>query len=402
MTVSWKNVKQDKMKYDFDRVVCRRGSGSVKWDAIRADGVIPMWVGDMDFPAFPAIVDALRQRVEHGVYGYALVSDNYYDAVIRWFNRRHDWMIDRDWIIYTSGVVPAVSCAIKALTLPGEKVLVQTPAYHCFFSCIKNNGCEILDNPLRREGDTYEMDFEDFERKCADEKTTVFLLCNPHNPVGRAWTRDELCRVTDICLRHGVSVISDEIHCELTMPGVSYVPFASVSDAARDHCVTCCSPTKAFNIAGLQIANIICANTGMRRKVDRAVNIHEVCDVNVFSPLALQAAYDEGEEWLDQLRGYLWDNYLTLRQYLQKRLPLVRVTKLEATYFVWLDISALGISSTQAFDALLHKGKVYVNNGVEFGALSGEGFLRVNIGCPRSTLLEGLRRIVEVLDDYPS
>lgn len=388
------------MRYDFDAVVNRRGSGSVKWDAIKADDVIPMWVGDMDFPAFPAIIDALRQRVAHGVFGYAQVPDRYYDAIVSWFSRRHGWTIDRDWIIYTSGVVPAVSCAIKALTLPGEKVLLQTPAYHCFFSCVKNNGCEILDNPLRRNGDTYEVDFEDFERKCADEKTTVFLLCNPHNPVGRAWTREELRRMSDICLRHGVSVISDEIHCELTMPGVDYVPFASVSDEARDNSVVCCSPTKAFNIAGLQIANVICADTRTRRKVDRAINIHEVCDVNVFSHLALQVAYDEGEEWLDQLRAYLWDNYQALRRYLGERLPQVRVTRLEATYFVWLDISALGITSTQAFDTLLHEGKVYVNNGVEFGPPSGEGFLRVNIGCPRATLMEGLRRVADALGAY--
>lgn len=385
------------MKYDFDLIVNRRGSGSMKWDAISEDGVIPMWVGDMDFPTLPAITEALRHRVAHGVFGYSQVADSYYEAVINWFARRHDWNVSRDWIIYTSGVVPAVSCAIRALTLPGEKVLVQTPAYHCFFSSIRNCGCEILDNPLRRRGDTYEVDFEDFERKCADEKTTVFLLCNPHNPVGRVWTPWELTRMQEICLRHGVTVVSDEIHCELTMPGFHYTPMASISERACLNTITCCAPTKAFNLAGLQIANVICANTKLRRKVDRAINIHEVCDVNVFGPLALQAAYDEGEEWLDQLRQYLYDNYQTLCQYLGERLPQVGITKLEATYFVWLDISALGITSTRAFEVLLHKGKVLVSNGVEFGALSGEGFLRVNIGCPRATMMEGLRRIADTL-----
>ncbi len=385
------------MKYDFDLIVNRRGSGSMKWDAISEDGVIPMWVGDMDFPTLPAITEALRHRVAHGVFGYSQVADSYYEAVINWFARRHDWNVSRDWIIYTSGVVPAVSCAIRALTLPGEKVLVQTPAYHCFFSSIRNCGCEILDNPLRRRGDTYEVDFEDFERKCADEKTTVFLLCNPHNPVGRVWTPWELTRMQEICLRHGVTVVSDEIHCELTMPGFHYTPKASISERACLHAITCCAPTTAFNLAGLQIANVICANTKLRRKVDRAINIHEVCDVNVFGPLALQAAYDEGEEWLDQLRQYLYDNYQTLCQYLGERLPQVGITKLEATYFVWLDISALGITSTRAFEVLLHKGKVLVSNGVEFGALSGEGFLRVNIGCPRATMMEGLRRIADTL-----
>lgn len=388
------------MRYDFDKITDRRGSGSMKWDAAGDPEVIPMWVGDMDFPAPPAVTEALRQRVDHGVFGYAMVPPAYYESVTGWFQRRHQWKIDPAWIIYTSGVVPAVSCAIRALTLPGEKVLVQTPAYHCFFSSIRNCGCEILENPLRPAGDTYEIDFEDFDRKCADEKTTVFLLCNPHNPVGRVWTREELSRLLAICLRHGVTVISDEIHCELTMPGYSYVPFASLGEGAARHSVICCAPTKAFNIAGLQIANIVCADTLLRRKVNRAVNIHEVCDVNVFSYLALQAAYDHGEEWLDQLRQYLWDNYQALRQYFQAELSAVKVTKLEATYFVWLDISAFGVSSAQAFQDLLHLGKVYVNEGTEFGTATGEGFIRVNIGCPRATMTEGLRRIVATLRRY--
>lgn len=388
------------MTYDFDKIVNRRGTGSMKWDEAEDPEVIPMWVGDMDFPTLPAITDALKERVTHGVFGYTLVGPAYYEAVTGWFARRHQWHIDPSWIIYTSGVVPAVSCAIRALTLPGEKVLVQTPAYHCFFSSIRNCGCEILKSPLRPVGDTYEIDFEDFDRKCADEKTTVFLLCNPHNPVGRVWTREELSRLLDICLKHGVTVISDEIHCELTMPSYAYVPFASLGEAASLHSVICCAPTKAFNIAGLQIANIVCADTRLRRKVNRAVNIHEVCDVNVFAPLALQAAYNHGEKWLDQLRRYLRDNYEALCQYLHAELPAVKVTRLEATYFVWLDISALGLSSTEAFNALLRRGKVYVNDGTEFGA-AGEGFIRVNIGCPRATMMEGLRRIVTTLGEYP-
>lgn len=385
------------MDYDFDKVVNRRGSGSMKWDEAADPDVLPMWVGDMDFPAPPAVVEALRRRVEHGVFGYAMVPQSYYASVTNWFQRRHQWTIDPSWIIYTSGVVPAVSCAIRALTLPGEKVLVQTPAYHCFFSSIRNCGCEILENPLRPVDDTYEIDFEDFDRKCADEKTTVFLLCNPHNPVGRVWTREELSRLLAICLRHGVKVISDEIHCELTMPGYSYVPFASLGEEARLCSVICCAPTKAFNIAGLQIANIVCADEYLRRKVNRVINIHEVCDVNVFSYLALQAAYDHGEEWLDQLRQYLWQNYQSLRDYLWKALPLAKVTKLEATYFVWIDISVYGLTSDEAFETLLHEGKVYVSRGTEFGAATGEGFIRVNIGCPHATMMEGLRRIVTTL-----
>lgn len=238
-----------------------------------------MWVADMDFHTAPAIVDALRCRVEHGIFGYTRVPDSYYDAVTDWFSRRHGWEIDREWMIYTSGVVPAVSAIIKALTQPGDKVLVQTPVYNCFFSSIRNNGCEIVSSPLQKEGGTYHMDFDDLERKAADEKVKVMLLCNPHNPAGRVWTREELMRVGEICLRHGVTVVSDEIHCELVFPGHVYIPFASLSDKFLRHSVTCLSPSKAFNMAGLQIANIICADGDMRRKIDKAININEVCDV---------------------------------------------------------------------------------------------------------------------------
>lgn len=235
--------------FDFDTVINRRGTNSYKWDIVKEEDVIPLWVADMDFKAAPTILEALKKRVEHGVFGYTLVPDSYYEAIINWFARRHNWQIDRSWIIYTTGVVPAVSCAIKALTLPGEKVLIQTPDYNCFFSSIKNNGCEVAENELVRRGDSYEVDFEDFERQCADEKTTVFLLCNPHNPAGRVWTKEELERMNDICLTYGVRVISDEIHCELVMPGHRFTPFAAISDACRDNSVVLNSPTKAFNIA---------------------------------------------------------------------------------------------------------------------------------------------------------
>ena len=232
------------MKYDFDKVVPRRGTNSYKWDLVKQDDVIPLWVADMDFAVAPPIQEALRKRMEHPVFGYTLVPNSYYEAVINWFDRRHNWHIEKDWILYTSGVVPAVSCAIKAFTLPGEKVLLQTPAqtpaYNCFFSSIRNQGCEVLENELVREGDTYRIDFEDFERKCADEKTTVFLLCNPHNPCGRVWTKEELQRMADICRKHHVKVISDEIHCEIIMPGYHFTPFALVD---QDNSVTLNSPS---------------------------------------------------------------------------------------------------------------------------------------------------------------
>ena len=388
--------------FDFDTVINRRGTNSYKWDIVKEEDVIPLWVADMDFKAAPAILEALKKRVEHGVFGYTLVPDSYYEAIINWLARRHNWQIDRSWIIYTTGVVPAVSCAIKALTLPGEKVLIQTPDYNCFFSSIKNNGCEVAENELVRRGDSYEVDFEDFERQCADEKTTVFLLCNPHNPAGRVWTKEELERMNDICLAHGVRVISDEIHCELVMPGHRFTPFAAISDACRDNSVVLNSPTKAFNIAGLQIANIICADPAMRRRIDRAVNINEVCDVNPFGVVALQAAYNESEEWLDSLNHYIWGNYLALKEFIAKELPRLEVTRLEGTYLAWVDIKATGLTSDEAYEKLMKEGRVYVNSGTMYGRRAGEGYLRINLACPRATLLEGMKRMGGVLRQYLS
>lgn len=388
--------------FDFDTVINRRGTNSYKWDIVKEEDVIPLWVADMDFKAAPAILEALKKRVEHGVFGYTLVPDSYYEAIINWFAHRHNWQIDRSWIIYTTGVVPAVSCAIKALTLPGEKVLIQTPDYNCFFSSIKNNGCEVAENELVRRGDSYEVDFEDFERQCADEKTTVFLLCNPHNPAGRVWTKEELERMNDICLTHGVRVISDEIHCELVMPGHRFTPFAAISDACRDNSVVLNSPTKAFNIAGLQIANIICADPAMRRRIDRAVNINEVCDVNPFGVVALQAAYNESEEWLDSLNHYIWGNYLALKEFIAKELPRLEVARLEGTYLAWVDIKATGLTSDEAYEKLMKEGRVYVNSGTMYGRRTGEGYLRINLACPRATLLEGMKRMGGVLRQYLS
>lgn len=383
------------MKYDFDHITARRGTNCYKWDEPEEEGVIPMWVADMDFPAAPAIQEALQKRLNHGVFGYTMVPDSYYDAITSWFSRRHGWQIEKDWIHYTTGVVPAVSCTLKALTLPGENVLVQTPVYNCFFSSIKNSGCNIMESPLKRQGDTYIIDFEDFERQCADEKTTVFLLCNPHNPGGRVWKKDELERMNDICMKHHVRVVSDEIHCELVMPGNTFTPFASVSDACRDNSIILNSPSKSFNIAGLQIANIICKNPTWRRRINRAININEVCDVNPFGPVALQAAYNESGEWLDELNQYLWENYQTLKQFFSKELPQVEVFRLEGTYLVWIDITATGLTSDEATERLLKEGKVMVSSGTLYGKQAGEGFLRLNIACPRSVMMEGLKRIAD-------
>ena len=387
------------MKYDFDEIVNRRGTNSVKWDEAKEEGVIPMWVADMDFKAAPCILEALKKRVDHGVFGYTMVPDSYYESIISWFERRHQWHIERDWIIYTSGVVPAISAIIKALTEPGDKVLVQTPVYNCFFSSIRNNGCTIAENALVRKGNSYEIDFDDFERQAADEKTKVFLLCNPHNPAGRVWTPEELSRMNDICLRHSVKVIADEIHCELVMPGHVFTPFAAVSKACQDNCITTNSPTKSFNIAGLQIANIITNNAEDRQKIDRAININEVCDVNPFGIIALQAAYNEGEDWIDQLNIYLWENYQALKTFFKDNLPQLEVIDLEGTYLVWVNVRATGMTGNELTDKLLKEGKVFVNRGTMYGKTTGADYIRINIAMPRSLMLEGLKRMKSVIDE---
>lgn len=380
------------MKYDFDKTIDRRATNSYKWDSA-PEGVLPMWVADMDFRTAPAIIDALQKRVAHGIFGYTRVPDAYYDAVTSWFSRRHGWDIDREWIIYTSGVVLAVSAVIKALTVPGDKVIVQTPVYNCFFSSIRNNGCEIVSNPLRRTADTYEMDFDALERCAADPRAKVMLLCNPHNPAGRVWTPDELTRLGNICLRNGVTVVADEIHCELVYQGFKYTPFASLSDAFLHRSVTCVSPSKAFNIAGLQIANIVAFDNDLRSRIDKAININEVCDVNPFGVAATIAAYNEGEEWLNQLVDYLHGNYEAMAEFCRRELPEFPITRLEGTYLVWMDCSSLGMPSDALEHALLDDARLWLNAGTMYGA-EGEGYMRWNIACPRSVMLDGLNRFL--------
>ena len=383
------------MKYNFDEIINRRGTNSYKWDTT-APGVDAMWVADMDFRTAPCITEALRRRVEQGIFGYTFVPDEYYRATVGWFSRRHRWIIDPTHIIYTSGVVPAVSAIIKGMTRPGDKVIVQTPAYNCFFSSIRNNGCQLSANRLRYENGVYSIDFEDLERRAADSEAKVLLLCNPHNPSGRVWTRAELERVADIAIRNGLFVISDEIHCELTYEGHDYTPFASLGEDIARRCAVCVSPSKAFNIAGLQIANIIASDSEVRRKIDRAINDNEVCDVNPFGVIATIEAYTNGEEWLDALRKYLWGNYVVLRDFFHRELPSYPVTDLEGTYLAWIDCSAAEIGADKLERLLEKDAKVRLNAGTMYGD-GGENFLRINLACPRELIEKALPRIARVL-----
>lgn len=390
------------MEYDFSKPTDRRGTDSYKWDSAPEADIIPLWVADMDFETFPAITEALQRRVAHGIFGYTRVPEAYYEAVCRWFDKRHGWHINREDIIYTSGVVPAVSAVIKALTLPGDQVIVQGPVYNCFFSSIRNNGCEMVSNSLiyNKEELRYEIDFDDLERKLAHERARLMLICNPHNPGGRVWTRDELTRMAELCRKYGVRVVSDEIHCELTLYDNEYVPFGSLPDELSRGSITCCSPSKAFNTAGLQIANIVCRDAEVRNRIDRAININEVCDVNPFGVIALQAAYsDEGYEWLTQLRKYISANYDLLMERFARELPKCKVMRMEGTYLAWIDCSELHIPSDEIEEMLMHENKVWVNAGSMYGA-EGTAFIRINMACTSELLNEGITRIVNGLGAY--
>ncbi len=379
------------MTYDFDTPVDRRGSGSYKWDSDRSPGLLPLWVADMDFRTAPAITEALAARVAHGIFGYTLVGDEYYKAVVDWFNRRHNWEIDPRKIIYTSGVVPALSAIIKALTRPGDKVLVQTPVYNCFFSSIRNNGCQAVECPLIPCDGTYRMDFDALATAAADPGARLLLLCNPHNPAGRAWTAEELTTLGEICHANGVRVVSDEIHCELVFAPARHIPFASLPGEASAEAIVCISPSKAFNIAGLQIANIVCPDHEVRAAVDRAINDNEVCDVNPFGVAATVAAYNHGEEWLAQLLDYIHANYEFMADYCRRHLPELPLARLEATYLVWMDCRRLAMTSESIEQQLLSDSALWLNAGTMYGA-AGEGYMRWNIATQRSVLAEALER----------
>lgn len=374
-------------KFDFDTSVERRGTNSIKWDKCHCHDELPLWVADMDFRTSPAIIEALRKRVEHGVFGYSAPGKDYYDAVNDWFTRRHGWSIPMEQIIYTTGVVPATSAVIKALTKPGDGVVIMTPVYNCFFSSIRNNECEAVESPLRMVDGRYEIDFNNLEEKLALPSSKIMLLCNPHNPGGRVWTKEELAKVDELCVKHGVTVLSDEIHCEIVMPGFHYTPFALVATAPY---VSMISPSKTFNTAGLHLANIVSPSEDFRSKIDRAVNINETCDVGPFGITALIAAYREGEPWLNAMIEYVLGNHNYLCEVLSDVKGL-KIMKMEGSYLAWIDVSYLGIPVAELSDRLRHEANVWFQSGTTYGK-DGEGYLRINLATSRKTLEEALRR----------
>ncbi len=378
----------------FDNIIKRRGSGSYKWDTPKSDDVLPMWVADMDFPVAPCIQKALEKRVNHGVFGYTLVGESYYNAVINWFGMRHNWTIERENILYTSGVVPAISCCIKAMCMTGRECTCADTRLQLFLFKHTQSGMPDCGKRIGKRGQHLQNRFRRFRTQVRRRQDHRFSSLQSSQSRGTCGTREELEKMNNICMRHGVRVIADEIHCELVMPGHEYTPFASVSKECEDNCVALGSPSKAFNTAGLQIANIVCSNSELRRRIDRAINIFEVCDVNPFGPVALEAAYTkEGERWLEELNGCIWKNYQTLKIFLADNLPQIKVMELEGTYLAWLDRRDLGISSAEAEELLLEKKANSCFRGTDYGQKAGEGYLRMNLACPPQLLEEGLKRM---------
>ena len=387
------------MKYDFDRVVDRRGTYSIKWEV--EPGELPMWVADMDFQTAPQIMDAMRKRLENGVYGYTYIPKEWNDAYINWWRDRHHIQIENDWIMFCTGVIPAISSTVRKLTTPGENVLIQTPVYNIFFNSIINNGRFVAESPLAYDGDRYTIDWEDLEQKLSDPQVSMMILCNPHNPVGNIWDRKTLERIGELCRKYHVIVFSDEIHCDLTAPGKEYVPFAGVSEICRSISVTAIAPTKAFNIAGLQTAAVMVPDELLRHRMWRALNTDEVAEPNAFAVDATVAAFGEGGEWLDALREYLQENKKTVKEYIQKEIPQIKVGSLDVTYLLWLDCSKI-TDNTEGLNVYLRKkAGVYLSEGNIFGG-NGAGFLRFNTATTRKNILEGLKRLKSGIEGYLS
>ncbi|MDO9555531.1 MAG: MalY/PatB family protein [Atribacterota bacterium] len=386
------------MKYDFDEVIDRTKYHSVKWDELETTfgaipkDVLPMWVADMEFRSPQPVIEAIKKAAEHGIYGYTSRSDSYYQAIIDWMERRHSWKVKKDWLAFSPGVVPALSFIIRAFTQPGDKVVVQPPVYYPFFRVIENNGCHVVNNPLKLSNKKYFMDYDDLERKVDDPRVKLVILCSPHNPVGRVWQKEELIILGEICLEHNIIVVSDEIHADILFKGYKHLPFASISPAFAHNSITCTAPSKTFNLAGLQTSTIIIPNKKYYKIYNNALDGLALDENNVFGLVALEAAYRYGEEWLEQLLFYLNKNLKFLMKYFKERIPKIKVIRPEGTYLVWLDCRQLGLSAKDLNNFMIKKAGVALDDGYWFG-IEGEGFMRINIACPRSFLEEGLKRI---------
>lgn len=386
------------MKYDFDRIISRKGTYTEKWEPqvleekFGTADALPLWVADMDFAVAPPIQEAIAARAAHPIYGYTVRPDAYYDAIIGWQRRRHGWEVERDWICYTQGVVPAVCYAIQALTGPGAKVLIQEPVYYPFRKVIESTGRQVVSSDLICRDGRYEMDFDDLERRLGDHDVEVMILCSPHNPVGRVWTREELLRVGQLCIQNSVVVVADEIHNDLIMPGQKHIPFATLGDLFAEMSVTCTSLSKTFNLAGLQASSIIIPSDSIRAKYQAQLTRSSISDQNPFSIAATIAACGQGEEWLEEALEYIYGNYQVLCGILAQRMPQAVAAPLEGTYLAWVNLSAYEPDAEKLEKFVSGTAKVALDGGSWFGE-SGKGWLRVNLACPRALVTEAMERI---------
>ncbi len=383
--------------YDFSKMTNRRGSGSYKWDVGKNE--LPMWVADMDFEIAPAIIDALHQRIDHKIFGYNVIGDDYFAAYQNWWQRRHHFHIEKEWMMFVTGVVPAISSIVRKVTTVGENVLIMSPVYNIFYNSILNNGRHVISSDLVYDGNEYHIDFDDLESKLALKQTSLMIFCNPHNPVGKIWDRKTLDRIGKLCKKHHVIVLSDEIHCDIVRPGKEYIPFASVSKTNLENSITCIAPTKAFNMAGLHSACIVVYDEVLRHKVNRGINTDEVAEANSFAICATKAAFNESEAWLDELNEYIQHNKDYAKQFIEKELKDIHLVDGDATYLLWIDCHQICHDSVELTRFIrLHTG-LYVSDGLEYGK-NGKAFIRMNVACPFERLQDGLHCFKEGIELY--
>lgn len=382
-------IEEKKMKYDFDRVIDRRNTNSYKWDSEK--DVLPLWVADMDFETAPCVKEAIVKKAQFGIFGYSIYGEEWEQSYISWWKRRHNFEIKGEWLIFTTGIIPAISTCVRKLTTAAEKVLVQTPCYNIFFNSIVNNGRVPLESPLAFDGTNYSIDFDRLEKDLSDPQCSLMIICNPQNPTGTIWKKDELARIGELCKKHGVKVISDEIHCDVTVPGKSYIPFAAASDVCASISVSCISPTKCFNIAGINTAAVVVPDEFLRHKVWRGLNTDEVAEPNVFAIDATVAAFNGGEDWLNQLNEYIYENRKFAADYIAQNCKGLSVINAEATYLLWVKLPD-GIDGNVFAQRLKEKTGLFIIGGNEYGK-TGENFVRINLACPRSILEDAMERL---------
>lgn len=393
------------MQYDFDTVINREHTDALKWepcilrDKFGEKDMLPLWVADMDFKAPQPVIDAIVKRAEHGIYGYTIRLKDYYDAIMEWTEKRHHWKVKKEWIVFTPGIVPAVNYMIQAYCLAGDKVMIQTPVYYPFGKAIANNGCQVVDNALLYDGRNYTIDFDDFEKKARDSRLKLFILCSPHNPIGRVWTKEELTRIGEICIANNVIVVADEIHHDLILEGYTHHVFANISKDLAKQSIICTAPSKTFNLAGLNTSNIIIPNKELRIRYEQVLENNSIWGQNPMSIDGMKAAYREGEPWLDALLLYLEENVRFMDKYLKDNLPCVKLIRPQATYLAWLDFTEVTTDDTLLEKLIFHDAKVALDGGTWFGE-TGSGFMRINFACPRRILQEALERITKSVSEY--